>query len=487
MHIRQEQIDLLQQNFDSGKSSFSVVYGRRRIGKTQMIDFLIKESQLPALCVTGSIDMNLQSALRHVTEHFAATFGIPLEKLQMKDWHDFFHALQTELEQPANKKYPFILFFDEAPWLAEMKESGFLSELALFWNGFASKTDRIHLILCGSAASWIVANVIEDTGPLYDRVQCKILLKPFTLKQTKSYLENECALAGITYREVLEYYMAFGGVATYLNQIQKGFSVAQNIQRICFSTSAEKMASEYMLLFSSMFKRSKMHRKVVEALAEKWKGLTQDELIKKQGITSGGELTQALQELELCGFIMKIPFSGSKRHTLYRVIDPFIYFHRRWMDGLSAADKAANPDYWINIESSSEADKWRGYAFESICHLHVPSIRESRRITQINLEHRYINISKEETPLSKGAQIDLLLLRDDKQADIIECKYYRNPYPLNAAALKALQTKKEVLEEYLKNRYAVKIVILASNGVKYSKDNRKWIDQELRIEDLFLA
>jgi hypothetical protein len=206
-----------------------------------------------------------------------------------------------------NDKRKKVLFIDELPWF-DTPRSKFVMAFENFWNSFCSKRKDILLIICGSSASWMLLNIVRNKGALHNRVSQHINLSAFNLYETEKFLQKK----GVKWSkyDITQLYMCTGGVPYYLDYIHKGESFSQFINRVCFDSSGP-LYNEYDELYSSLFKNSSQHEKIVQLLSKTKTGYTRKELISKSKINSGGTLTKMLFELEKSGFISKqIPYKG---------------------------------------------------------------------------------------------------------------------------------------------------------------------------------
>jgi uncharacterized protein len=253
-----------------------------------------------------------------LSEFFASN-----KKLQQPtSWLQAFANLKQHLTKlkTTTKK---VIFFDEISWY-DTPKSGFKAALDNFWNQFASKRNDIVLIICGSAASWIINKVVNDKGGFHNRITCTIALQPFTIKETIAFLNHK--KIQLVYKDIIQLYMAVGGIPYYLNSIEKGQSVAQILQKLFFAPKAV-LKNEFQNLYAALFKNSNDHLTIVKALASKSKGLTRSEIIQLTKIKSGGGLSTCLQELLHCGFIKTIyPINKQKEDVLYRLMDAYTIF-----------------------------------------------------------------------------------------------------------------------------------------------------------------
>ncbi|MCL2826051.1 MAG: AAA family ATPase, partial [Eggerthellaceae bacterium] len=293
---RKAEQELLKQCLDSKKSEFLAIYGRRRVGKT----FLVKEAFANQFFfyATGILDENksLSIQLENFNDELADQGGSEFARAQ--DWQEAFRNLNRLVEQtPGNAKK--VIFLDEIPWMAT-QNSGFLAALDHFWNRWASSRNDVLLIICGSATSWIIDNVINNRGGLHNRLTRQIQLAPFTLSECEEFFDSNGFV--MTHYQIAEAYMIFGGVPYYLSLMNPRQDLNQIVDDVYFRAGAP-LQNEFGNLFRSLFRNPSNHVAVVEALASKAKGLKRNEIIEQTGLSDGGGLTRALEELEQCGFI----------------------------------------------------------------------------------------------------------------------------------------------------------------------------------------
>ena len=134
---------------------------------------------------------------------------------------------------------------------------------------------KIKLIICGSAASWIIDNVLHNTGGLHNRVTLALPLDPLTLVETKAYLDHR--QVQYNHEQILMLYMCLGGIPFYLNFIEKGLSAIQNINIACFRKRGT-LYDEFDLLFSSLFKKHEVHEEIIRFIASKREGVSRIEI-----------------------------------------------------------------------------------------------------------------------------------------------------------------------------------------------------------------
>ncbi|MCY7360386.1 MAG: hypothetical protein LH609_23595 [Rudanella sp.] len=311
-------------------------------------------------------------------------------------WLQAFYNLKTYIDA-LDKSVKKVVFLDEISWF-DTPRAGFLAALDNFWNQYASKRNDVVLVICGSAASWIINKVVNDRGGLHNCITKHLRLLPFTLRETKAYLTlNNVTL---THKDITLLYICVGGVPFYLNDVRAGNSVPQLLD-ILFWGKRATLRNEFPNLYASLFKNHELHEQVVGALATKNKGLTRNEIITATGLRSGGGLSLVLQELIECGFVQQIyPINKNKEDSLFRLIDEFTNFYFRFLAG----NKAGNS--WLQWSNKPVFKIWAGYAFENLVFSHIDELKKALGISGV-ITHEYSWVKKG-NDLEKGTQIDFI-------------------------------------------------------------------------------
>lgn len=463
-----EQAELMRY-FKSGRSEFIAVTGRRRVGKT----FLIRELFAGSLSFyfSGVIGDKVNNAyqLRRFDEEIARRGGST--GCASRCWSDAFDKLREMLHSPCEKRQ--VIFIDELPWL-DAPKSDFLPALDYFWNTFASARNDIMLIICGSAASWIVKNIFQNKGGLHNRVTGRIFLAPFTLRECEElFRENGIVMSR---QQIAEIYMVLGGIPYYLNMLEKSLGPTQNVDRLLFADNAP-LKNEFNEVYSSLYRASDRHIAIVNALSKKSAGMTRDEIISASGIPGGGNLTKTLDELEQCGFIDKYTdFTRKKKSACFRLIDPFTLFWLRFVKENNTKDEF----YWTNLIDDGGRRAWSGYAFEQLCLMHISQIKRKLGISGISTEV-FAWRSKEFDP---GVQIDLLIARKDGVINLCEMKYTLHPYTVSMEYEKELQRKRMAFLGETDSRCALHTTMVTTFGLT-DKGYRASVQSEVTLDDMF--
>jgi len=467
---RQKEIRELERIFQSPKPEFLVVYGRRRVGKT----FLVREFfnyqfdfQTAGLAnaTTAQQLFNFHSSLNRQS---ALHFERPPE-----NWLVAFQRLIDHLESlPAGKKK--VVFFDEMPWF-DTKGSDFVLGLEHFWNGWASAKKDMLLVACGSAASWMTNVLINHPGGLHNRVTQKIKIEPFNLKEVEEMLElKQCAYNRY---QIVQLYMALGGIPFYLDTIKPELSVAQNIQALFFEKTGI-LKNEFFNLYRSIFKRHEIYEKVVAALSTKTYGLLRSEIAKTTGLSSGGTLTKVLADLEESGFITSYaPLDGKGKNTVYRLTDYYTDFYFHFIHESPYKGKNA----WLNLIDNPSHRAWEGFTFEQVCLDHLTQIKQALGIAAVLSKEVAWKGSYE----GKSAQVDLVIDRRDQVINLCEAKFSLHKFTVTEAYAEKLREKIGIFKSATKTKKAVHLTLLTTYGMEQNKQSGGLVQSVVTMDDLF--
>jgi len=459
----------LNKYFNSGKPEFVAIVGRRRVGKT----FLVREMfhQDMSFYFSGMVGKNVSTSYQlKLFDKTITEYGGNAD-VSSKDWADAFQKLKKMLGEPRKQRQ--VIFIDELPWLDSYK-SDFLPALDFFWNTFASMRSDIMLVVCGSSAAWIVKNLFENKGGLHNRITGRIWLAPFTLAETEAFFDS----IGVVMNryQMAESHMVFGGIPYYLNMFDKKFGLTQNVDKLLFASNAP-LGNEFNEVYSSLFRSSERHMKIVRTLAQTKSGKTRDEIIESSGIPGGGNLTKTLKELEQCGFIERYnDFTKQKNSAYYRLVDPFSLFWLKYVNEKNSKDEY----YWTNLIDDGGRRAWSGHAFEMLCLRHLPQIKRKLGISGISTE-AFSWKSKKAKP---GEQIDLIISRKDGVLNLCEMKYSLHPITLSANDEKNLQNKRTAFLAETGTNKATHITLVSTYGLSEA-GYRASVQPEVTIDDLF--
>lgn len=475
MHItgRIGEQKILAGKLASAEAELIAVYGRRRVGKTYLIRTFCRDQLVFEF--TGIHQAKMKTQLENFSQTLQRATKTALALAIPTNWLQAFVMLDAYLDTLSSNK-PAVVFFDEFPWI-ETHKSGFLQAFDHWWNASASRRSHLKVIICGSAASWMIDKIINNRGGLHNRVTQTIRLLPFTLGETQAYLKSKNVI--LDHYSLLQLYMAMGGIPHYLRDINPGESAAQVIDRLCFAKDG-LLKKEFNNLYSSLFADSENHEKVIRALSVKAKGLNRKEIIDQCGFTSGGTTTRVLQELEESGFITPyIPFQKKTYESIYKLSDEYSLFYLKFIEQVKDTAKGA----WLRQYGTATYITWSGLAFESVCQKHVLQIRRKLGIEGVLTNAtawRHVPAKGED-----GAQIDLLLDRQDRCINICEMKFSGDEFVIEKKYAGEIDRKVNVFRNETGTRKTLFPTLVTTYGTKKNEYFLGRIQAEVLMEDLF--
>lgn len=461
--------------YDQNEAKFVAVYGRRRVGKTFLIretfenDFAFYHTGLSPVELQGE---NLKAAQLEAFANSLRRYGLVVGR-KPSTWGQAFEML-IELIMSKPKDTRQVIFIDEMPWM-DTPKSGFITAFESFWNGWASAQPQILLVACGSSSSWIMDNLINSPGGLYDRVDTEIQLQPFTLKETEQMLEMKGV--EMSRYDIMEVYMAVGGIPYYLNLLKPGLSASEQIDHLFFARNA-KLGNEYERLFNSTFANPEQIESVVRFLSGRHSGYSRDDISKRINV-QGKPLTQLLRSMCVSNFIEKYqPFDCNARQLQYRLVDHFCWFWLKQVEGKSRPEH-----YWRDNCTSPATRAWRGIAFEELCMTHVEQMKAALGISGVATEHSpWIVPATEE---QRGGQVDLILTRKDNMVHVCEMKCCDDLYQMSQEEELKLRHRLSLVRENVKKRQSVQATLVTTFGLKQGKYSGIYT-QTVLLDNLFV-
>ena len=465
---RENEIREIEKCYNSGRSEFVAVYGRRRVGKTFLVRSLFSTEF--SFYASGILCGTMKDEL---SVFYDALCEYGYKGKAPKDWIEAFTALNSLIQQkPTNRRC--VVFLDEISAF-DTPKSGFIKAMEHFWNVKGSGYENLLFFISGSATHWIIDKVINDRGGLHNRVTKQIHLRPFKLREVEQFgKKNNSHWERIQY---LEMYSAIGGVPFYWEKIDFTLPVSENIDRLFFAKDAE-LPSEYSNLYRSLFRNSEPYVDVIDLLFKSKDGMTRDEILKGVKKTSGSVISRILEDLENCDFIRKYSRGGKKNGAIYQLIDYFSMFY------LQFSEKMRKDGFWWRKNMlSSQIKTWNGLSFERVAMEHVDEILYSLHLDSINTDV-YSWRSKHINP---RAQIDLVIDRGDHMVTLCEAKYSKGEYHLDKEEYLKLQNRIESFrsEELGKVHKGIQLVLITTFGLAESQYNSVF-SRVLTIDSLFV-
>ena len=468
---RDIQIEQLNEALVSPKSSFIAITGRRRVGKTFLIDEVYKKNI--CLRVTGIQGGDLKAQIVNFIEKISEYSNKPIFTIP-QNWQEIFSLFKTYLKTLSRNKKQ-VIFLDELPWMNTAK-SGFIQLLAHLWNDFLSKESNFILVICGSSTSWITQKIINDKGGFHNRLTHHIRLNPFTLSETKQFLKSKSIK--LTDSSIAEIYMIMGGIPFYLENIKQGESTTVCIERMCFLEGGI-LKNEYDNLYKAIFDSPTNHEAIVEVLASTKMGLSREEIIKKTKIKEGGPYQRAINELIVSGFLVEeSPFGKKKRGSIYRLIDEFSVFYHKFIKN----NRKAQVGIWQMLSNSQSYKIWSGYAFESLCMKHVNEIKKAMGIQNVYTEtssYRHVG-----NKIEDGFQIDLIIDRKDMTINLCECKFYESSFEITKKYASQLKWRKSVFRNATHTKKNIFTTLISNHSIKENEYSLESVDVKITVSDL---
>ena len=470
---RKKEIQELNDLYDSKKAELVAVYGRRRVGKTYLIDDTFKDRITFRHAGLSPAENEKQGLLKKQLEGFYYSLlrsGMR-EKKKPKSWLEAFFMLEIFLDD-INDGSRQLVFIHELPWM-DTPRSGFLAALEYFWNVWASARRDIVLIVCGSATSWMMDKLINNHGGLHNRLTRQIFLEPFTLGECEQFFQHN----GFCFSryEIAQCYMILGGTPYYLDMLQPQLSLSQNVDQLLFRRNG-LLHREFDNLYAALFKNSDDYVAVVKALSSKRSGLTRDEIVAATHLSSGGGLTTILSNLESCQFIRQYRNYSSSRgeHIVYQLIDFFTLFHFRFLE------KAHDEGQWVSMQGQPKFYVWAGLTFELLVLSHVRQVKQKLGISGIQTSE-YVWRSEDE---HHGAQVDLIIDHADRTMNICEMKFSMSAYEITKDYEMNLRNKLSQLMKLTGMKRSLILTMITSYGVQ-NNQHSGIVQQQILLDDLF--
>lgn len=483
---RKQEQELLEHLYSSNKSEFLAVYGRRRIGKTYLIRSFFKRKSCIFFNSTGLHKQPMNVQIKQFTKEIGRAFYSGVELKEKDNWLDTFELLLDAIQRQVLGKKKVVLFFDEFPWMATPKSS-LLQALEFYWNQHFSQDHRIKLIICGSAASWIIRNIVNNKGGLHNRLTQTIRLEPMNLGETKKFLNH--MNIHLNSKHITQIYMATGGVPYYLSLISKSGSATQIIENMAF-TKDSFFLNEFENLYSSLFDNAEAYVELIRIIAKSRYGMSQEEVFSQaETVSKGGSTVSKLRDLENAGFIISFtPFQRQKKGIYYRVIDEYTLFYLKWIESIKQTllIKGMRSGYWQSVQSSPAWHAWAGYSFEAICYKHLNQINETLKLSPASIPSAW-RFSPTKGSQDQGAQIDLLFDRNDDSITICEIKYTEEPFGIDKAYAEKLNQKIRVFKKVTGIKKQIFLAMIASSGLKKTMYSEDMVTGVVTLDDLFRA
>jgi AAA+ ATPase superfamily predicted ATPase len=453
---RQEELNGLKQLLQKKTASLVVIKGRRRIGKSRLVEEFAKNIKFYSFSALPPTEKTTNQTQRdEFARQLGEQFNIP--GLKADDWGDLFTLLHRYTDKSRT-----IILFDEISWMGS-KDSDFLGKLKIAWDIHFKKNPRLILILCGSVSSWIEKNIISGTG-FFGRISHKITLNELSLNECNALLYKMGFRGSLLEKHTI--LAITGGIPWYLELMKPGVSASENIKKLCFEPDGI-LADEFKYIFHDLFpeKRGVICRKIVECLVKNAKEY--NEIVADVGYPSGGPLTDYLDELIISGFISRDYSWAFKTGQLtklskYRLRDNYLRFYLRYI--APHLNKIAKNQFKaMSLSSFPGWDGIIGLQFENIVLNNRALIHAKLGIKpeEIICDNPYF---QRNTSVQQGCQIDYLIQTRHKTLYICEIKFLRKE--IDTSVIHSV--KEKISRLALPRGFACLPVLIHANGVSES-------------------
>lgn len=457
----------LQAINQAGEANLIIVYGRRRVGKTELLEQVFRERNI--LKFEGVEGADEQAEQKLVMRQLAIYAEEPLLKQYLPtSWLDIFDIIFRYIQ-----KGVWTLYFEEVQWLAAYQDN-FINQLKIAWDNHFRRNPNLIVILCGSSPSFMIKHVVRSKS-LYNRSQHEMHLQEFSVQEAREFLPKKSKL------EVMNAYLTVGGIPEYLKKLKKSSSIFTSLCKESFLPHSF-FSTEYERIFVSSLAQNTYYKATIDFLS-RCKFSTREAISKQIGLESGGRLTELLEELELCGFIEKYaPYNLKKTSNLarYCIKDSYLQFFFKFIQpNLHDIQNGRYLEQPTNAIKTDDYQKWLGYSFERFCRRYHYTIAKLLGFSSIKYQAgTFYNRATNKN--SSGYQIDLLFDRSDHVITICEIKYTQE------------KTGTEVIDSFAKKlshfqnkkRKTLHKVLISSEGADAALKNRNFFDVILTLDDL---
>ncbi len=467
---RDREIQRLDRCIAENEAQLVMVYGRRRVGKTYLINEYFDNRF--NFKFTGAYNQPREVQLTNFSAELNRQSGI--ERKIPADWSTAFQYLRDYLEDQRDGD-KCVVFFDEMPWMDTFK-SGFLPAFEYFWNSWGNARKNLIFIVCGSSTSWMTDKLEKNKGGLFNRHTCRLYLEQFNLKETEEYLSSR----GITWSryDIVRCYMILGGIPYYLRLLDQEKTLAENIDNLFFRKRAE-LWDEFDNLYKTLFSNSENYIRIADCLSTKRGGMSRSEISKRTGLPANGAMTEMLNNMERSGFIrIHNTYGKSKRDRQYQLSDYYSVFYFRFIKENYGKDE----HFWRNTAENPSRRTWEGLVFENICWDHISQIKNALGISGVMSELFTWKMTGDDE--KKGAEIDIIIKRKDRVISLCEAKFYGREYEIDKDYDAILRNKTDAFRTSNKINETIQLVMITTFGLTKGKYNGI-VTRDITMDHLF--
>lgn len=449
---RKEELKALKQLFDKNAASMIVIKGRRRIGKSRLVEEFAKNYiYFHFSGIFPTQDTTEQSQRNEFSRQLSIQTGLP--EVYADDWSKLFLLLNEKI-----KHGKIVVLFDEISWMGS-KDSDFLGKLKNAWDLYFKKNQNLILVLCGSASAWIEKNILSSTG-FVGRISYRLTLEELGISEANQFWTDKSG--HISAYEKLKILSVTGGIPRYLEEIKPQLSAEENIKQMCFIKGGA-LVNEFDEIFSDLFSnRSPTYRKIIETLANG--PLEIKDITTKLGIEQSGFISEYLNDLILSGFISRdytwsIATGDMSRLSHFRLSDNYIRFYLKYV--MKNRKKIDNNGF--AFKSLTNLPGWEsimGFQFENLILKNREIIRDALNIAHEDVVSDNPFFQRPSTK-QKGCQIDYLIQTKHQGLYVCEIKFSKHEVPFSIIS----EMKQKIDRLHRPKGFSCRPVLIHVNGV----------------------
>lgn len=416
---RKDELKKLQDLSHFRRACLVVIKGRRRIGKSRLVEEFAKKTGNRFFSFTGIAPVeNVDAQSQRDTFAYQLTKNIGVPPMTFTDWHYAFDYLTHYLTDQ-----PTVILFDEISWMGD-KDATFVPKLKVWWDLTLQKYPKLILIFCGSVSIWIEKNIINSTA-FFGRITLQIELEELSLPESTKLLRQ----SGFKYStyDTFKTLAITGGVPWYLEQILPSMIPDDNIKRLCF-TKGGLLVTEFDKIFHDLFNgHGSIYKKIVSVLADGMKDLS--EIRDALDYPQSGSLSTIIKSLISAGYVTQhhswsLKTGDVGKQSLYRLSDNYVRFFIKYIEPrLIKINKNGFKD--VLMQNIVALDTIMGFQVENLLLNNRSALLKTIGIDPADIvaDNPY---AQRATKRQKGCQIDYLVQTVTKNFFVCEFKFHRN-------------------------------------------------------------
>jgi len=467
---REQELESLENLIKRKKTTVAVIKGRRRIGKSRLVEEFAKNKIFFNFSGLPPVDLDSKDQKRNFAYQLSRQVGLP--PFTFEDWSDAFHHLTHHITNS-----PTVILFDEISWIGD-KDPTFVPKLKNWFDLELQDKENLVIIFCGSVSMWIEDNIINSTA-FFGRVALTIDLEPFSIAESCKFLKNQ-GFKGSNY-EILQILSVTGGVPWYLEQISNDKMTDENIKELCFQKGG-LLTLEYDKIFNDLFGPSgTTYKKILHALSDGVKNLA--EIREAINYPNSGTVSQMMKNLIISGFVTQhyqwsIKKKSLTKQSLYRLSDCYIRFYIKYIEkNLTKIEQNTYKD--VELSSLPNWQGIMGFQLESLLLQNHLALLKAIGIApeSVAMDNPYI---QKHNSKQKGCQIDYLVQTQTQNLFVCEFKFNTRELGLEVVE----QIKEKINRLKIPRGFGVVPVLFHFGGVTISVYEQNYFYKIIDINSL---